>query len=223
MTRWWGIFILLCPVFLAGQGLSGQDTLPGEPPRVLIRTDVLRWVSLLKPAANIGLDVAVAPHHRLDLSLGWYLGSGYFAEFNGESYRGPRLRMGWKWIGWIDRKTALFAGLEARYDRITHREWAYVSRQGQQYVEIYLRHRQVESLGGAFRAGMQFYMGPTGRWVLEPEVLLGVARHQVSYRDPDDVSFVSDNNGWFDFRFPEGQSTWFYPVLSVNLGYVIQP
>lgn len=223
MIRWWGIVFLACPLLPAGQAYPLPDTITGPLPKLLIKTDALRWISPLKPAANLGLEVTVAPHHRMDLSLGWYLGSNYFASFNGESYQGPRLRAGWKWIGWIDPGTLLYAGLEGRYDRITHREWAYVSRQGQQYIEIFLRNRQIESLGAAVRIGMQLYLGKSGRWVFEPEFLLGVARHTVTWRDPPDVTLAGNQDGWFDFRYPEGTSTWFYPVISLNVGYVLVP
>ncbi|MCF8239329.1 MAG: hypothetical protein K9I85_14295 [Saprospiraceae bacterium] len=214
------ILLLALPALLGSQSEDGTDPFSGVP-RLLIKTDVAHLIYPNKPAVSAGIDFAIASPLRADLTLGWFLGSGYFSNFKGETYNGPRLRLGWKYIWALDKTTFFHLGMEGRYDRITNREWANVSRQGQQYVEIFLRNRQIESLGAAFRMGLQLYFGETGRWLIEPECHLGLARHDVWYQDPPDVELASAPEILFNFRFPEGRSYRFNPAIAVHVGYAL--
>ncbi len=215
-------FILLAaiPAVLCSQTIEG-NVASSKMPRLLIKSDLAQLLYVKKPSINLGLDFRCVYALRMDMSFGWVLGSDYFSNHEGETYRGPRLRFGGKYAWMLLEDTYFHLGLEGRYDRVTNREWANVSRQGQQYEEIFLRNRQVESVGASFKVGLQLFLGKSRRWVLEPDIKLGLTRHDVWYQDPPDVELVRERVRFFDFRFPEGRSYRFNPAIAIHFGYVL--
>lgn len=211
--------LLMVVVPLMGQVQDVAD--PQSPPELVIKSDIIQWLSPFKQSVGIQMDYRFMPHHRFDMMAGFYMGSRLYAYRSGESYQGPRIRIGWKFAFLEKRVVSMYTGLEFGFDDITHRYYGTVQRQGGNYTEELLRNRHLTSLSGALRFGVMVFIGPSRRLMIEPEIKTGISQHNVIYKDPPDVVTFEINRGIFDFQSPVGKTITFLPSIGFHIGYVL--
>lgn len=208
--------LVLLPVSAAAQ----TDSL--SIPKLVLKANIAALANPFKPALALGADIRLHPRWSADAGLGYFLGSPAFAQYDGESYTGPRLRAGLKYHYRITSSGVFHVGLETRYHDIAHTSIRNAMRQGGQYTEFLNTRRTLRTFGGAVRAGAQFFGSRNRRLLLEPYLGLGFARHRVAFSLPHDAELL-DQGEFFDFEYPEG-ITWMPDVLfGVHLGFALGP
>lgn len=218
--------VLYLFLVLAVGPLTAQDNTPKDrdsPPELVVKMELLQLASPFKQAVGVQMDYRFAPHHRFDMAAGLILDSQLFADEKGESYQGPRVRIGWK-FAFVERSRAsLYTGLEFGFDDITHRYYDRVQRQGNNYTEHLLLNRHLTSLSGTARFGVMIFLGKDRRFMIEPEIKLGVAQHNVTYRNPNDVVVFEPRTDFFNVQSEAGQSYVVLPSVGFHIGYVLIP
>lgn len=215
------LFFCLIAHSLTAQDVS--DDRSDSPPELVVKMELLQLVSPFKQSAGIQMDYRFAPHHRFDVTAGLILDSQMFADEKGESYQGPRVRIGWKFAFVERRRASLYTGLEFGFDDITHQYYDRVQRQGNNYTEYLLLNRHLTSLSGTARFGVMIFLGKERRFMIEPEIKLGVAQHNVTYRGPDDIVAFPPQFSFFNFQSDEGMSYRLLPSVGFHIGYVLIP
>lgn len=218
--------VLYLFLVLAVGPLTAQDNTPKDrdsPPELVAKLELLQMGSPFKQSVGVQMDYRFAPHHRFDMTVGYILDSQMFADEKGESYQGSRVRMGWKFAFVERRRASLYTGLEFGFDDVTHRYYDRVQRQGNNYTEHLLLNRHLTSLSGTARFGVMIFIGKDRRFMIEPEIKLGVAQHNVTYRGPDDIVVFPPQFSFFNFQSDEGMSYRFLPSVGFHIGYVLIP
>ncbi len=215
------LFCCLIAHLLTAQDVS--DDRRDSPPELVVKMELLQLVSPFKQSAGIQMDYRFAPYHRFDVTAGLILDSQLFADDKGESYQGPRVRIGWKFAFVERRRASVYTGLEFGFDDILHRYYDRVQRQGNNYTEYFLVNRHLTSLSGTARFGVMIFLGKDRRFMIEPEIKLGVAQHNVTYRNPDDVVVFAPRTDFFNFQSEVGQSYVVLPSVGFHIGYVLIP
>lgn len=213
------LFLMLAVSSLTAQDNTSKDS--DSPSELVVKMELLQLASPFKQSVGVHMDYRFAPHHRFDMAAGLILDSRIFADEKGESYQGPRVRIGWKFAFVERRRASLYTGLEFGFDDITHRYFDQVQRQGNNYTEYLLVNRHLTSLSGTARFGVMIFLGKNRRFMIEPEIKLGVAQHNVSFRNPDDVVIFEPRTDFFNFQSDEGMSYRFLPSVGFHIGYVL--
>jgi len=207
--------ILFLPVCLTAQKESGI-------PFFTLKTNVSALLNPIKQAWTISGDLRLTPEFSADIGAGTFLGSPLqFAQREGESYKGLRLRAGLKYYLIQRNRYAFHVGLEGKYHDIKHITIRQVLRQGQQYLEILPVERTLKTYGVAGRTGWQFYLGANKRLLLEPYLGFGMATHQVRRILPSDAELFDGEEGFLSFEYEQGKSVWPDILLGVYLGVAL--
>jgi hypothetical protein len=201
----------------------GQTQDAGSGPPVLVfRVSALPLTQHIKQSANLATDIRLNDQISVDLGLGWMLGSLVFARYRGESYQGPRFRAGIKYFLHASHRQAVHIGTELLYQDVLHRKYRQVLRQGGQYAEHILDRRHARTTGIYLRTGTHIYLGRHRRWLLEPQVGLGIRLHEVWRSNPPDVEIIPPGRGTlFTFEYPEGRSRTLHLLLGLQVGYAL--
>jgi hypothetical protein len=203
------LIILSCTARVAAQ----------EMPRFTLKTNTSTLLHPFKPAIALTSDIRLSQRFSLDVGAGWILDGWPFANQRGESYQGPRLRLGFKYIHSNPQSRSLgFLGVEAKYNDVIHQQWREVGRQGGQYREILMTRRLVKSTGLAYRMGRQFFLGASKRFIIEPYAGLGIALHTVTMNLPEDA-IPFPERGMFLFEYPEGRTLLMDMLYGIHIGY----
>lgn len=189
-------------------------------PWLTLKTNASALANPFKPAAAVSTDLRLGPNISADLGAGAFIGSPHFADHEGESYKGLRLRAGAKYhLIQADRRS-FYVGIEAKYHDIRHISIRQVFRQGQQYLEFLPVERTIRSQGVAARVGWQLYFGPNKRLLLEPYAGLGMVYHRVERRLPPDAEWADDGSV-FVFEFEPGTHTVPDLLLGLQIGIAL--
>jgi hypothetical protein len=192
-----------------------------EIPRFTIKTNTSTLLHPFKPAIAMSSDFRLGQRFSVDAGAGWMLDGWPFANQQGESYQGPRLRLGFKYIYSSPHRQSLgYLGLEAKYNHIVHQSWREVGRQGGQYREILLTRRVVKTTGLAYRMGRQYFVGSSKRFIIEPYVGLGTALHAVSMTLPEDATPFPER-GIFILEYPLGNTLLIDMLFGIHVGFAL--
>jgi hypothetical protein len=179
------------------------------------------WINPFKQAATLGVDVRIAQRWSIDAMGGMFLNSETFAFYKGESYRGPRMRLGFKYFA--DQSGDFYIGLESKYHLVKNKQWVNVSRQGDQYQELMLLERKVDSRGLLFRTGFQLFSGKKNQFSYDLYVGAGYIRHTVTdFQAPPDGEVFPERGELFNFEIPAGEKSLFDVIGGLHLGYAIR-
>lgn len=180
-------------------------------------------MSLANPfrqSALITGDFSVRERISIDIGLGYYYSASQeFVDQDGETYRGPRLRLGGKYHFNIKNNLGLYVGFEGKHDRITNKQWGMLLRQGGQYVESALVDRNLQSYGAAARFGVSFFLGPEKNLLIDLYTGLGMVHHIVQFDTPEDAEFNFNRNSFFSLVMPQGENTIADVIFGVHIGY----
>jgi hypothetical protein len=179
--RYLFFFILVLPSCLLAQtDTSGIQRL--RPPRT-IKTNPLEWINPFSQSFTVQTDWPIARRWGLELGAGAVLTSQALISFEGETYRGLRLRSGIKYYFHQEQSWNFYMGMALKGSWVQSNRYIVISRQGGQYLETIKYQRQINMLGAALYIGKRF--------LLEPFVGLGVRQQYVSGYDlpPDAVLF----------------------------------
>lgn len=197
-------------LFLTPIALSAQSPERGNAtylPILTVKTNATALLNPVKIAWELAADVRIAERITIDAGAGTFLDSPLqFAQHEGETYRGIRLRAGAKYYLVQRPRSAFQVGLSGKYHDIRNVQIMQVFRQGRQYIEYYPTERRIKTRGLAVRTGWQFYLGKNKRFLLEPYTGLGVVFHQVSRELPADAEAVTTFREFFTFELQEGDT-----------------
>lgn len=213
------ILTILLLLVLPERGQAQQEEV--QVPRFTLKTNVISPLFSFKQSVMLTTDVRLAPRLSVDVGGGMTFHSIVFAETEGTSYRGPRLRGGIKYHLGLDERSTFHVGLEGKYNHITHRFWENVLRQGGQYRQLMLVDRLVRSQGLALRLGAQTQRGSRRQWLFEVSMGVGGVVHRVSIQRPPDADLAFFGGRLFDWRYREGRSVTLELPFAVHVGYAI--
>lgn len=210
--------VLLLPISLGAQ--PDSTTRANALPRLTLKLNSGALLNPFKQAAAFATDIRLAPRISVDLGAGAFLNSTIFAETKGESYRGLRLRAGFKYHLLVEDASTFYIGAEGKYQDIKHMHYQEVFRQGLQYLEILSLKRTVRTSGAAVRIGWQFHFGKNLRWILEQSLGMGMDVNQVSQLLPPDAELVPEER-FINFELPEGRSQRLALLYSIHFGVLL--
>jgi len=206
--------------------LHAQDSLATQThsiPLLTLKTNATTLLNMAKTSAMLTADLRLARRWSVDLGVGSFLFSSFFANDPGEHYYGLRARAGLKYFYLLRPGASWHVGIEGKYNDVDHAYWETVLRQGGQFEQILLIDRNVKSRGAALRTGVQFYFDPDRRLLLDVYTGVGFMSNNVteSSRPPDAERFFT---GGFlfsrdDFRYPIGRQTRADFLLGLHIGY----
>ncbi len=206
--------------------LHAQDSLATQTnriPRLTLKTNATTLLNTAKTSAMLSADLRLARRWSVDLGVGSFLFSSFFANNPGEHYSGLRGRAGMKYFFSLRPGASWHVGIEGKYNDVDHAYWESVLRQGGQFEQILLIDRKVKSTGAALRTGVQIYLGPDKRLLLDVYTGVGFLANNVteSNRPPDAERFFT---GGFlfsrdDFLYPIGRQTRADYLLGMHIGY----
>jgi hypothetical protein len=139
-----------------------------KAPRFTLKVNGPALINPVKAAVAFSSDIRVAKRYSVDAGVGWFYNSETFSYYVGESFRGPRLRLGLKrYRG--DAEEPGYIGLEAKWNHAYNKAYTTVLRQGDQYSERMLLDLTRSNAGLSLRLGkhislfgswfVDFYMG----------------------------------------------------------------
>lgn len=206
---------------LSQANLFAQDkwnTAASSLPLITVKTNIATLINPAKQAFAFTTDLRIAPRFSIDAGGGAFFNSTTFARYKGESYKGMRLRAGFKYFVYASERIAFHAGMEAKYNGIKHLSYRQALRQGGQYIETMLANRKVKTMGLASRIGWYVYAGSKKQFLLEPYMGLGVMWHDVSLDLPPDAELFRENE-LFSFEYRTGKSRSLDVLLGLHFGY----
>jgi hypothetical protein len=212
----WGAFWGVFP------NLLGQDT-SSIIPRFTLKTNLVPLIQPFKRAAVLAAEYRLRQNLTTELSVGYFFESRTFARYEGEHYRGPRLRLNLKYYAPLASGAAFFAGIGGKYQRIDHQYFELYERQGAQYFEQLPQQRNVSTFGAALQFGFQVRAGWQDRFLLEFFSGVGGAWHEVSLGPiPADARNLDSRRGAFNvFRYDTGRSGTLDFLFGIQMGYVL--
>jgi hypothetical protein len=200
---------------------ASQEILPIIP-RFTVKTNVFPIIQPFKRAAILAGELRLSRHWATELSLGYFFESTTFASRVNEYYRGPRLRYNIKFYSSLDPNSAIYVGLEAKYQQIAHRYFELYERQGGQYFEELAINRSVNTTGLAFKSGIQFQIGKRKRFIFEYFLGLGGVIHDVRINNlPADATGGVSERRFIDFRYDTGRNKRLDLLSGVQIGYLL--
>jgi hypothetical protein len=222
--RWCGMYFFMLCLLSSANTLTAQDD-QSEPehriPRFTIKTNPLMVINPFKQAATLTSDLRLGPDLSVDLGLGWFTGSSNFAQFQGESYTGPRLRLGAKYFV-TSGESGLYIGPEFKYQQVKNEHFQSVLRQGDQYTQRMLIQRDITSYGALFRLGVHSYFDKRKHWLIDIYMGGGVISHQVKRTGiPSDGTIFADDDLGLDFEMNAGKSQFPDVIAGFTVGYAV--
>ena len=206
--------VLFLPLCLTAQKEPGI-------PLLTLKTNVSALINPIKQAYAFAADLRLSSKMSADAGAGAFLGSALqFAQREGESYTGLRLRAGLKYYMIQRERYAFHVGMQSKYHDIKHITFRQVLRQGQQYLEILPVERTLKTYGMAGRSGWQFYLGRNNRLLLEPYFGFGIAWHDARRNLPPDAELI-DEGGFLSFEYEQGKSVMPDILMGVYLGVAL--
>lgn len=206
--------------------LHAQDSLLAQRnriPRLTLKTNITTLLNTAKTSAMLTADLRLAPRWSVDLGAGSFLFSSFFANNPGEHYYGLRARAGLKYFYSLKPGASWHVGIEGKYNDVDHAYWESVLRQGGQFEQILLIDRQVKSTGAALRTGVQMYLGPDKRLLLDFYTGVGFMANDVTESNrPPDAERLFQGGFLFsrdDFKYPIGRQTRADYLLGLHIGY----
>jgi len=208
--------------------LHAQDSVATKThsiPLLTLKTNATTLLNTAKTSAMLTADLRLARRWSVDMGVGSFLFSSFFANDPGEHYYGLRARAGFKYFYSLRSGASWHVGVEGKYNDVNHAYWERVLRQGGQFEQIILIDRKVKSKGAALRTGVQFYFNSDRRLFLDVYTGIGFMANNVteSSRPPD--AERSFREGLFvlfsrdDFRYPLGRQTKADLLLGLHIGY----
>lgn len=219
---------LILAVLLPFGSLQAQDSLtalsPPRLPRLTLKTNATTLLNTAKTSAMLTADIRLARRWSLDLGAGAFLFSSYFADNPGEHYHGLRARAGMKYFFSMWPNASWHMGMEAKYNDVQHAHWERFLRQGGQFEQILLIDRHVKSTGAALRTGVQMYLGPDKRLLLDFYTGVGfLANNVTEINRPPDAERISQREFLFsrdNFKYSTGRQTIADYLLGMHIGYL---
>ena len=191
-----------------------------QVPKLILRTNMLTVINMFKQSASLTADYRLAPRISIDGSFGYFFHNGINRiREEGESYRGPQFRLGAKYFFYTKNSYPFYFGMEAKHNRINHYEWGNLLRQGGQYGELALIHRQVHTWGGAFRLGGLLYLDRSKNFILDIYGGLGFNQRTVKDDIPEDAERLTVPDRFFNFLYPNGVTTVPALIIGLHFGY----
>lgn len=210
------IVLLAC---LPGMAMAQSDAAPGIP-RLTLKTNVSTLLNPFKQAYGFGTDLRLTQRTSVDLGAGAFINSATFANNKGESYRGLRLRAGFKYYLKQGVRYGFHIGLEGKYHDITNQTIREVFRQGQQYTEFLTIERKIKTVGLGVIAGWQFYLGQHRGFLIEPYAGVGVLLNNVTRSLPADAELLNREE-FFSFEYEPGQHALPDLLIGVHVGFAL--
>lgn len=209
----------LCTLYAQDSPVERPDGIP----RLTLKTNATTLLNASKTSAMLTADLRLAPRWSADIGAGSFLFSSFFANNTGEHYYGLRARAGMKYFFSLRPNASWHIGWEAKYNDVQHAYWERLLRQGGQFEQTMLIHRNVKSAGAALRTGVQMYLGPDKRLLLDFYTGFGFQVNDVteSNRPPDAERLFP--RGFLisreDFIYPAGRKTIADYLLGMHIGY----
>lgn len=202
-----------------------QDAGAPAIPRFTLKTNASLLLNPFKQGFALATDIRLTPRFSADAGAGIFFNSIVYANNKGESYKGLRLRGGFKYFTGKSPKNPFHIGIEAKYHDINHFSYRDVLRQGGQYVETLLTERNVKTAGLASRVGWYNYIDSKRRVLLEPFLGLGMIFNNVAFNLPPDAELIeveTEESMMFDdgLEYPQGESRYVDVLIGLYVGYV---
>jgi hypothetical protein len=195
-TTW--VFAML--VFLPMCVWAQRDTLPRQlPPRVSLSVDMLPLIALYRSSVVASADFRLRRNLLLTASGGYFFYSQAYASYEGETYKGPRARLGFKHVFDQSVYYNIFWGFTGKYHRVSNWRYEDYLRQGGQYQEVLPTERRIVASGGQGWLGGQLFFGKKRRGFMEFSIGAGYARLNVQQMIPEDAELIEDGSfrlGW---------------------------
>lgn len=213
------LFLLIASICLAQE--ADKVAPDAQLPRWMLRTNMLSPINPFKQSASLTAEFPVLPQLTAEAVVGYtFHADRIFIDQAQESYRGPQFRIGMKYYSFLNKNNFWYLGLEGKHERITHRVWSNLLRQGGQFSEVALVPRKLTTWGGVGKIGFLFFLDPSKRLILDVYFGLGANRHFVKFDLPPDTEVITSVKGvLFSVLHPEGLSTLPAVVLGIHLGY----
>jgi hypothetical protein len=217
---------LLCVLAISGIQAQGDDSEEQietrsddkDLPRLTLKTRPLGLISFV-PSVVLAADVRLYRSFGLELEGGRIL-SSFLVGYEGESYKGTRLRLTAKWHFADRKRSIMYMGLTYKFQDAHHLRYRNLERQGGQYTELTLLGRNVLIRGYLIRYGFQYYLGKKRRVFIEPSVGVGISRRIIRHDPiPPDSEYRGLPRNQFSLELREGQHTLPDLALGVHIGW----
>jgi Protein of unknown function (DUF3575) len=211
---------LICLLLLCIRLHAQKESLDHVLPRFTLKTNLGMLGNPFKWAVTLGTDIRVSRRWSIDPQFGWFLASTTFAKYQRETYRGPRARLGFKYV--VDPRGVLYIGAEAKYQSVDNQRFVTVFRQGDQYTQTLLLLRKVETKGANFRMGIQLAEGLKKRFFFDFFLGIGLVQHHVNDSDfPPDATDSQNDFNFPEVRIPTGRSIRATVLGGMHVGWAI--
>lgn len=202
-------FISFCVLLsFAGNAQVNAQSLP----KFSVKIGIWPLLNTAKTSIDIGFDYKVSEFILIDLEIGPYIGSEIFANDEGETYTGWRIRPGFK----VDIGGVNF-GFIYKFEFVENKRWYRLLRQGGAYTELYLTDRHLIVNGMQFRLSRAFPLTKNGRFIIEPFMRFGLQRINVSYGLPSDAELLEDTTTTISYSEGNYIRPDFY--VGINIGF----
>lgn len=208
--------LLLLP--LSGIAQEKEPQQKQERPPYTIKIAPAALLNFIQQAVIVQADIPLSARWGLDMGAGVVLNSLSFATFQGESYKGLKLRPAVKYYMKGAGTTSGYVSFILKYNNLYSDRYVNTIRQGSQYTEWLKQRRHIVTYGVSLQFGTQEFFGKRKRWFIEPFIGAGI-RYQHITRNalPGDAEFVSER-GFINFERDPGNYTLPDFMMGVYLG-----
>ncbi len=186
-------------------------------PRLYLSSNPTTLLNPFKPTPTLGLRYELWPKVQLESSLGYTLLSTWFANEEGEQYRGPQVHSHLRYFFRPPQKARYYIGLEHRWQNIRHRYRENYLRQGGAFQEIALADRRLNAHIAMLQVGLWTAIDKSQRLWLDVYWGAGLRFASVTTQHPFSMlaneSTAEETSFGSDLRLDEGRSSsWVLPI-----------
>lgn len=175
---------------------QAQDALPP----LTLKLAPLNLLNPVQQSFDLRADFPLARRWALEAGVGYIFASVPFAQYEGESYQGFKLRPVLKFYANRSENKDFYVALAMRYHGVRHIGHVNTLRQGGLYTEWLSERRYLSVWGAAVCVGSQHYFGKDKKWVIESYLGFGWRQMSVSAGNlPADaeILFSGSTGGFF--------------------------
>ncbi len=170
-------------LLLMSGGLSAQSSTDSMSfRRLFLSNNVGMSLNPFKPTPTLGLRYAAGPRVHLESSFGYTPSSFWFANEEGETYRGPQVQSHIRYFFRPPQASRYYIGLEHRWQNIRHKYRENYLRQGGAFQQIALAERQVNAHAIMLQFGLWTNIDKRQRWWLDVYWGLGIRFTDIQIR-----------------------------------------
>lgn len=184
-------------------------------------------INPFKPTPTLGLAYAFNPRLHWESGFGYTPSSFWFANEEGETYRGPQVQNRIRHFFRPPQTSRYYIGLEHRWQNIRHFYRETYLRQGQAFQQVALAERRAKAHSLMLQFGLWTNIDNRQRWWLEVYWGLGIRFDHVQTDHPfpfenNETRLPEDNGIGVNLTWREGKSNSIVLPIGIRLNYAIR-